>query len=296
MKTLLRASAWLCGASLLAVSAAHAAQAPRFVAESARTVAGGRAIEVVVGQAEIRSSIKSIISSTGGMVGGLLGANIDAERGKKAEAEITPLRDQLIDFNTDDLALATTKNGLATVDWLQSGAIKFSKDATTHGKSTFLDAMDAQQAAFFIYTYDLAPDFSSLRVTISLQFANKALPENSSNPDARLSLNHLAYSQSITSVVVLPNAGSDIDANAQLWAADNGKLARGALTHAFANAEKLIPRTLALTDADIKAMKSGDKPREAHGGYEGRVQDSSPGHTLMWADGFIQVDSEPQNQ
>ncbi len=298
MKTFIRASVLLCCASLLPMSAAaYAGAPPLVVAESARTVTGGRSVEVVVGQAELKSDINPsnvAVATGGGLLGALIATSIDASHTKKAEAAITPVRDALTAFDGDGLALTTTKNALANVDWLQTGTVAFSKDSTPLGKSTFLDSSDAAQAAFFDYSYDLSPDFSSMRVVVQLQFANKA--NKSSKPEARLNPKNLAYSTAITSVVVLPGATTDLNSNAQLWAADNGKLAQAALTLAFANVEKLLPRTLALTDSDVKAMNDKDKPGQLAGGFRGRVQENGTGHILLWSNGFIEVDSLPQDQ
>ncbi len=222
MKRLVRAGASLCCVGMLLTVSGALAGTPKFVAENARTVPGGRAVEVVLSQAELKSNINSanIVVVNGGLAGALIGAmvesGIEADRAKKAEAAITPLRDQMVDFNADDLAVATTKNGLATIDWLPAGDIKFSKDASPVGKSTFLDAAGTPQTAFFTYSYDLTPDFSSLRVVVSLQFASKTQPEDTTRPEARLSNDYLTYAETITSIVTLPAPGKDINANAQL--------------------------------------------------------------------------------
>ncbi len=298
MKSFLRMSLILCGASLLPLSQAYASSPPVVVAESARTVAGGRSVEVTVGQAELKSNINNVtavVPAAGGLLGALIvagvAAKIEADRAKKAEIAITPLRDALSDFDADGLALSTTKGALDQVDWLKTDNVQFSKDSTPLGKSNFLDSGDAAQAAFFDYTYDLAPDFSSIRVNVSLEFANKA--SVGSKPEARLNYNKLAYTQSITTVVPLPNMGTDINANAQAWTADHGRLARLALTTAFADIEKLIPRTLALTDADVKAMNGKDKTKQTLNGYFGRTQESDGSHTLLWGGGFIDVEALP---
>jgi hypothetical protein len=127
-----------------------------------------------------------------------------------------------------------------------------------------------------------------------LQFANKVVPTaNPAKPESRLSPQNLAYAQSITSIVSLPTPGEDITANAALWSADGGKAARTALTTGFAQIQKLLPRTLALTAADVKAMNGKDKTKGKAGGFAGRIQETTPSATLLWAGGFIQVQTLP---
>ncbi len=43
-------------------------------------------------------------------------------------------------------------------------------------------------------------------------------------------------------------------------------------------------------------MNGHDKPRKTQNGYWGRLQETGAGHTLLWADGFIQIDTLPQDQ
>ncbi len=284
-------------ASSVALSGALAASIPNVIEEQSRTVAGGRAIEVVVAQSEIKSDINPsnlAVVTGGGLLGGLLAASQNASRAKKAEAAITPLRDALVNFDVDGLSLETTKHAVAQVSWLQPTAIILSKDSSVLGRSGYLDSSGVSQVSFIDYSYDVSPDFASIRVVARLQFANKALPAGSTKPDSRLSPRNLAYVQTITSVISLPGAGKDINANAASWAADGGKAAKAALTLAFASIDHLLPRTLGLTAADIKTMSGKDKPRGMAGGFAGRMQESGPSGDLLWAGGFVEAQLLPQ--
>ncbi len=259
------------------------------VTEQTRSVTG-RPLQVMVAQSEIKTDINPsniAVATGGGMLGGLLAASQNASRTKKAEAAIEPLRAALTGFDADALSLETTKAGLADIAWLQPVEPAFSKDSSLLGKSGVLDAGTAAQVAFIEYSYDLSPDFASVRVVAKIEFANKAVPATSAaKPESRLFPKNLAYTQSITSVVSLPTPGADMDANAALWSADEGKVARAALTQAFAKIGQLMPRTLALTAEDIKLMSAKDKKKGVAGGFSGRIQDTTDG-TLLWSGGFI---------
>lgn len=274
-------------AGFLPLSAAHAAKAPTVVAESSRTVTGGRSLEVTVGQAEIASRITSVSGATGGMVGGLLGAAIDSSRAKGHEATITQVRDSLLDFDTDGLAISTTREALTGLDWLAASELRFSKDASYFGKTELLDTGDASQAAFFDYYYELMPDFSAVRVVLTVQFINKAVPEGK-KPDARFKPANLAYAQTFTTTVALPAPGADITANAALWSADNGKRAREALTLAFADTGKVMARALVLNEADYKTMT-------AAGSFKIDPESEHSGQATLSAAGFTVTDTLPQN-
>lgn len=289
MKFLIHASLCLALAGAPAGSAAIAAPAT-VVTENARNVQGGRAVQVLVAQAEIKSNINpsNIAAATGGgLLGGALAASQNASRTKKAEALIEPVREALADFDADRLAQNTTAAALAQVPWLQAAAVSFSKDSSPVGKSSALDGIGASQVAFIEYTYDFSPDFSELRVVAKVEFASKAMPAAATKPEARVSRKNLAYSQQITTIVSLSAAVEEKAGNASQWSADGGKRAREALTLAFAEMEKLLPRTLALTAADVAAMSAKTNPKGNVGGFAGRVVESPTGETLLWGPGFI---------
>lgn len=272
-----------------------AAQTPRVVEPAVRAIDGGRDVEVTLGQAEIKSNTIPMgpVVVPGGLLGALVAsaveAKIESDRSKRAEAAILPVRDALTDVDADDLALTTTKNAMAKVEWLQANGYKFSKDASQAAQLTELDAAAAKQVAYVTYTYDLSPDFSSVRVITSINFVNKAQPQGQTKPEARLNPKYMAYTQSIISVVNLPNPGAQLEDNAKLWAADKGKLIHLGLTQAFQQTETLIARSLMLSDDDVKAMTAKDKARLTLAGFNGKVQDTNNGQTLMWSDGFVQV-------
>lgn len=284
-------------AILTPLSAANAARPviTYVLPESGRTVAGGRSVEVTVSQGEIKANAFSAMAASGGMFGGLLGASVDAANGKTAEERIGSVRDALLDFDADGLAIETTRRALGAVDWMQPADIKFSKDSTVLGEMGFLDGGEAAQAAFIGYTYEMAQDFSYVRVVATLQFANKALPANSTKPESRLQADKLAYMQTVICDVTLPKPGADGPQNAQLWAADDGKLVKQALTKAFADVEALMPRALALSDADVSAMNDAAKPVQKADGLSGRVVETADGHVLIWQNGYVQADRLPQN-
>jgi hypothetical protein len=271
-------------------SAAIAAGPVNVVTEGARTVQGGRAVQVLVAQSEIKSNINPsniAVATGGGLLGGALAASQNASRTKKAETLIEPVREALTGFDADRLAQDTTSAALAQVPWLQSAAISFSKDSSPVGKGSALDSIGANQVAFIEYTYDFSPDFSELRVVAKVEFANKAMPAAATKPEARVSRKNLAYAQQVTTIVSLPAAVEKKAGNAAQWAADGGKAARQALTLAFAEMEKLLPRTLGLTAADVSAMAAKTNPKGNVGGFAGRTVTAATEETLLWGPGFI---------
>ena len=290
MKIALRAGICLAIAAAAVGSVATAAGPANVVTEDAHTVQGGRAVQVLVAQSEIKSNINPsniAVATGGGLLGGALAASQNASRTKKAEALIEPVREALTDFDADRLAQNTTAAALAQVPWLQSAPISFSKDSSPVGKSSALDSIGAGQVAFVEYSYDFSPDFADLRVVAKVDFADRAMPAAATKPEARVSRKNLAYSQQVTTIVSLSTGVDEKAANAAQWAADGGKRARQALAMAFAQQEKLLPRVLALTAEEVAAIGAKTKPKGTVGGFSGRLQDSPTGETLLWGPGFI---------
>jgi hypothetical protein len=275
--------------------AAMATPAPQNAQD--RRIGQDYSVQVLVPQSEIKSDINPsniAVATGGGLLAGLVQAAVNAERTKKAEALIEPIRASLMGFDADALALDATKAAFSQAVWKQPAAVTFSKDSSLLGKSTMLDGNTAPQMAFVEYGYDLSPDFASVRVRATLHVANKEVPARlQKKPEDRLSSKNLAYSQTSTSVVSLRNATKDHAANAALWSADGGKATREALRLAFTDLQTLLPRSLALTPADMKAMKGKDKPKRIASGFTGRLQEKTPSSSLLWADGFIHVQTLP---
>lgn len=275
-------------------SSAVAGSRNNVVTEQTRATVGSGSVHVLVAQSEIDSDInpsQAAVATGGGLIGGLIAAHQNAQRAKKAEKLIAPIRESMKDVDADALALETTKAAFAQVDWLRSAPIGFGKDNSPAAKAALLDK-GAPQTMFVEYSYDFTPDFSAMRVVAKLAVANKAAPAPQAKPEARLSAKHLAYSRSATSVVTLTSP-LDKEANAARWHAHGGEPARKALALAFGELQKLLPRTLALSEADIKAMAVKTKPKENAAGFTGRLQDRNGGSRLIWTDSFVQVQMLP---
>ncbi len=251
---------------------------------------------VLVAQMEIKSDINpsNIAAATGGgLLGGLIQAAVDADRTKKAEAAIAPIRDQLAGFNADELAVAATRAALTQSNWLQSAELSFSKDSSLTGKTGALDSLGSDAVLFVEYSYDMSPDFSSVRLVAKMQLANKAVPKGK-KPDARLSPKFLAFNQNATSIISLANPSKERTENAARWNANGAKLVKDAIAFGFKDFETLLPRGLALTAADVTAMNAKTNPKSVNAGFGGRVVETAPDRTLLWADGFIHVHGLPK--
>ena len=178
--------------------------------------------------------------------------------------------------------------------WINSGPTSFGKDNSAAGESAILDKQNARQTLFIDYSYDLSPNFDSLRVIAQMLLANKELSAQASaknaKPTDRLKNNNLAYGRPIIAVVKLPNADHfNMSTNAASWSSNGGWIIKGALTKGFASIAALTPRTLALTDAEVKTMNSKSHQLSTVAGLIGRLVSGDLRDGLIWSDGFVSV-------
>jgi hypothetical protein len=275
----------ICAAVLTLCAALPAQAAPKplkyVLPEAARPVAGGRAVQVSVGQAEIGSNINSTLGFAmvaGGALGVIVEAGVGADRAQRAQLGITPIPRGLMDFDADQMAIDSTKAPLAAMPRLEGQEPAFSRDATLFGKNDFLTAAATSQVVYFTYVDDMAPDFSSVNVSVGIAIANREQAKKG-QPYTRLLDNNLVFGQRVSSVVRLANPTTPVE-NAQRWAANDSALAKKALALAFTKAGELVPRALTLTDADVARFNATE--RRTIGPLGGKLMEEDRGAVLLF--------------
>ena len=238
-------------------------------------------------QAELGSNINpsmAMVAMGGGLLGVVIDAKVDSDREHRAQQGITPLRMALIDFDTDQLAIDTTKSAADRCPG--SRAARRTSRATPRPEPRARSSTAPGRARSPSSSMSMTPRQTSLKSSqgVSISIASKALP-NGGAGEARLSNHNLVYAQTLTSVVQLEKPGRP--ATTRPLGGDNGALAKRALTEGFAAVGALIPRALTLTADNLKRMGQGE--RKSIGSYSGRVQEDGPGGTLLFNGGLIHV-------
>jgi hypothetical protein len=291
MKSLSVAALLLAG---LWIAPFRAESADASTASQMSAVEGGRALHVIVSQSEIDSAIIPHTYGAmtgGGLIPGIIDASISASRAKRAEKLITPVREAIVDIDADALALSSAQTAFAETPWFKANPTAyFSKDSSVVAMNAVLDGASTDQIAFVQYTYDLTPNFDSVRVVADIIVADKAIPVSAKGKgEKRLNWKNLKYTAKVTSIIKLPLADDDRAINAALWSADGGALTRKALAAAFAQLAALTQRTLALTADDMATLNDKSNKPVDIGGYVGRIQTPPTGSTLLWNNGYIQI-------
>ena len=287
----------------LLTTGAHAQKADPIqpvVAEQDRHVPGGRAVQIALPQREIDTMIDAGRVAQSPFGGSLLGAfAMDSIRDDnrdtmqralfdKAEALADPLRQTLRDVDVEALALATTRNALTKPDWFEARDVTATRDPSG-GFASLLASSDAAQFALIQYRYALSPDFTQIRVSAEITLRTRPAAK-----DTRAAVP--LYRQRILSIVQLRTRSYEAHENAARWRADNGKLARAALTAAFGQFEQLLPYTLGLRQADVAGLKAKNREKAYAGGFYGTLiarSAANPEDILIWSDGLVHVQPVP---
>lgn len=269
-------------AATLLVSGCVAVPKYQSIAPEAHVVQGVRDLRVTVPQGEIKTTIvASNVAAAGG--GGLLLALIDAgvnnSRAKSAEEVVKPLRDALADFDFDTQAMNATKETLAGIDWFALGNASFSKEISDKLALATLDASQAPQVAFVTYEYQATADFSAIEVLARVQIVPRVAAEGKS-PKSRIALGNAIYYQPHLVQIPLKGAGKVTEDNLARWTANNGSLARKALTDGIAQMQVMLAKGLQISPETSKALPK--QPKHYSSTYFGRVVEKTDAGTIIW--------------
>jgi hypothetical protein len=280
--------------------AARPPAGPTILAAKERAAADGRAVLVELGQTAIGTDVEigRVISDSvygGGLLGALILSSQDKKRealasieAQKAEAAVAPLRQALQDFDLAPLATATSSAGLARLDWFGAREPRLTRIASEGERLGFAAIAGTAQHAVIGYHYGLSPDFTQIRVVAEITLLRKAGKGEKAGPGGLV----LLARQRVMSIAELPKRSYEHGENVKAWSADNARLARAALTAAFARLETEIPRALAMTAADLAGFEAKNQPKGFAAGFYGpvveRASDGS-GAVTIWSKGLISV-------
>jgi hypothetical protein len=299
----------LCIAAALLPTSALAApgneKGPAFLAEQYRE-AGGRAVLLTIEQSQIETSFdlgrvpESLLppeSGFWGWYGAPAVRSMDEDRRnmlsdslhRKAEANAVPLRQALLGFDVDALALAATKAGLAKPGWFQMQDITASRDPLPQSRAAFFASSATPQSAFINYRYELSPDFTQIRVMAEIAI-ERPVPAK----PGKAALSQVIYRQRLLSIVQLRSPSYEPRENVTRWSASGGALARQALTAAFGQFEEMLPYVLGLGQADLDGFAAKDREKSYAAGFYGPlIARKGPEDVLIWSSGLVHVQAMP---
>lgn len=282
------------------------AQAAQYVPPAQRAAEAARPLAVIIAQEELATSIQlgRIVPNEGGVLGALTNRRpeiLAQNAAAKAYAFAVPLRTAVAGFDAQEQARAATERVLAQTPWLaatppqvfvgKSMAITAQDPMASRGDSTvsmtfeigfigneandtfgalswnkerhrletaFLAANPgAKDVAIISWRYQLSPDFTNMQVIADVSIGAPGAPQHT-------------YEQQFISLVKLRRPSFVEEENVATWAANDGALARQALTMAFARVGETLPAVLALDKQGFaNAIDPKRNPRATGGNFSG---------------------------
>jgi hypothetical protein len=277
---------------LLAPGIARAADPAGVVSAADRAYDGDRIAYVGLPQRQLETAVDigrlAGLGGGGGLLGYLIIQATDDRRkimtgrqNDRAEALAAPIRTSLAGIDVAQLASQTTRTALGAVPWLHVRDVlpinTPAPPATGKGDRPRIVSVD--------YRYEMSPDFTQLRVIARVSMAGR--PGGTGG---------VAYQRVVTSVGQLRNRSFQPNENADRWNADDGKLAKLALSSGFKAMERLIAYVLSLDQAEASALGGKSRPQAQAAGTYGTLifrNPADPESLLLWANGPIDVRTLP---
>jgi hypothetical protein len=197
--------------------------------------------------------------AAGGMIGALVGAmvdaGIDAERTKKAETAVTPLRNAMVDYNFDSSLQAALKTSLTQTAWLHAADFGVIRDVTDKNLGASMAASHADAVLFIAADYRLANDGDVMLVTLAVRLVPnsdqlRALRTGKHDDNHPFAQANALYRNTMTFEARVTGA-KDRDGYIGLWSADKGKAARAALDMAIQKLAPLLAQDIQRTGSDV---------------------------------------------
>ncbi|MEP7210819.1 MAG: hypothetical protein ABI740_08280 [Alphaproteobacteria bacterium] len=271
-----RAALFAAMSSFVLVAGCAGAPKPSYlhVPQSARGHIASTDVVLPIKQNEIYIFVPSTAgaASAAGASFGLLGAlvaatvssGIDAANAHAAETAIKPVRDSIVDYNFDSVLQEDLKTALSREAWLNAGEASVVKEVTNDKLESILTGSKSSAVLLVTADYQLSKDADLVTVSVtpclfpispelkSLLPADAPKGGLATRPEKSLYCNTLAYRDAIA------GAGTDLDANLALWAANNGGAMRAALKNSSTRLSQMLVTELeAAPGPDVDLAKSG---------------------------------------
>lgn len=288
--------------AILAVLSFAAACAPsqhRPLDAAKREAASSSQVIAVIPQPEINAEIVVADSSGAvaqyGLLGALIGSAIDAgvnsSRAEDAEKSVAPLRDVLLGYDFDTQLKQELERALPAVQWLSPQGVSVSKDAKNEARSAELSKTGAANVMYFIASYSVSPDFSTLNVKADVTLLPKQKPYSELSEGEKkkrrqqngpLDLRNALYHNLLEVNGPLVPKGAGIAENQPRWA--DGALIKRALQFQAAELARLVTLDLPYVAPAKDAKPTG----ELYGEGPGRVvEKTGPVTVVRMPDGSL---------
>lgn len=167
----------------------------------------------------------------GGLIGALIDVAVEANRAKKAEVTITPLRDALIEFNSGEVLRAHVSDKMQAEPLLPIRQVLITGPVKEKAVAEQAKQGEADGVLLISVDYRLTPSFDRVRVLAHVVLFDKETTAKGGLP---------VYQNDFATYRALNSPPADRAAAIKLWSENQGAPMRDALTTAFAELAEMI--------------------------------------------------------
>jgi hypothetical protein len=200
------------------------------------TVSRLKAVDVTtsIAQPEIAADVdpSNIAAITGGgLIGALIDVAVEANRSKKAEVTITPLRDALIEFNSGEVLRTNVSDKLQVEPLLPIRKVLITGPVKEKAVIEQVKKGDADAVLLVSVDYRLAPAFDRVRVLAHVVLFDKETLAQGGKP---------VYQNDFATYRALATPPKDRAEAIKVWCENHGTPMRDALATSFAELVEMI--------------------------------------------------------
>jgi hypothetical protein len=248
-------------------------QAKHAIDPTLREQASGRELVITVTQGEIGADIDPATGGAGlGLIGALIDVSVTQSRAGTAEETVKPIRNELVGYDFDGIAMKSVEATMKSVPWLGINKVQFFKDMSPDRLNESLDSSATEQVVFSDVRYSLRPDFSGLGISWTVSILSKTPPAGQEK-SKRLANENFVFNRAFLCVAPASSKEPDKPSYANLWASNQGEPVRNAVGRCMSAMTMLTRQSLEMTPEAIESQKkslSGQK-QETISGYTGKV-------------------------
>jgi len=167
----------------------------------------------------------------GGLIGALIDVAVEANRAKKAEVTITPLRDALIEFNSGEVLRTHLSDKMQAEPLLPIRKVLITGPVKEKAVIEQVKTGDADGILLVSVDYRLSPTFDRVRVLAHVALFDKETLAQGGKP---------VYQNDFATYRALPSVPKDRAEAIQIWCENHGTPMRDALATSFAELVDMI--------------------------------------------------------
>jgi hypothetical protein len=187
--------------------------------------------------AEIKKSQAGLIMG-GGLLAALIDSAVDNASAKKAESNVQPIRDALIDYDFGQVLLNEVHYGISSIEWIHVDDVALRNDLLDEKADDCFLTSDASDVMFIQTKYYFLNDFENLLVLSNVYLLPKSEVLKNYRDDVSdepSDLDNCIYKNIFTYTETIPGEIETKEDAIHYWSAENATATRTALENGARN-------------------------------------------------------------